>query len=101
MNKKMELRESREYFLKTERIGFSIWNRDDIKLAELLWRNPEVTRFICASGKFKCRDISNRLNKEIYNGAEYQFQYWPIFELETNDFIGCCGLKKSKAKGYL
>lgn len=34
----------REFFLKTDRIGFSKWIQNDIELAELLWGNPEVTK---------------------------------------------------------
>lgn len=90
----------REFFLKTGRIGFSKWNRDDIKLAELLWGDPKVTRFICAGGKFSPDDIANRLNKEIFNGEKHQVQYWPIFELATNDLIGCCGLRPYKENEY-
>lgn len=42
----------REFFLKTNRIGFSRWTPEDFKLAELLWGDPEVTKYICASGIF-------------------------------------------------
>ena len=55
----------RDFFLTTNRIGFSEWEKDDIKLAELLWGDPDVTRFICASGKFSTNDIRTRLEKEI------------------------------------
>jgi RimJ/RimL family protein N-acetyltransferase len=90
----------RKIFLKTDRIGFSRWSQDDIKLAELLWGNPEVTRFICASGEFNADDIVNRLNKEIANNTEYQVQYWPIFELISNELIGCCGLRPYNENEY-
>lgn len=90
----------KDFFLKTDRIGFSKWDSKDIKLAELLWGNPQVTKFICADGKFSEDDIVNRLNKEILNDLEYHVQYWPVFELETNDLIGCCGLRPYKADEY-
>lgn len=83
----------REFFITTDRIGFSEWKKDDIKLAELLWGDPDVTRFICASGKFSANDITTRLEKEINNYAEYHVQYWPIFEIVSNELIGCCGLR--------
>ena len=53
----------RDFFLTTNRIGFSEWEKDDIKLAELLWGDPDVTRFICANGKFSTNDIRKRLEK--------------------------------------
>lgn len=83
----------RHFFLKTNRIGFSVWTQGDIQLAELLWGDPDVTRFICASGRFSEEDISNRLEKEIDNNTKYHVQYWPIFELTSNELIGCCGLR--------
>lgn len=91
---------TRCFFLNTERIGFSKWSRDDINFAELLWGNPEVTKYICASGKFDKNEILNRLNREINNGIEYQVQYWPIFECKSNELIGCCGLRPYDGKTY-
>lgn len=83
----------RSFFLKTERIGFSKWGAGDEKLAESLWGNPDVTRYICASGVFSAEDIAARLAKEIENHAKFGVQYWPIFELATGELIGCCGLR--------
>lgn len=83
----------RQFFLKTNRIGFSVWKQEDSKLAKLLWGDPDVTRFICASGHFSAEDIVNRLEKEIDNNMMHQVQYWPIFELSINELIGCCGLR--------
>lgn len=90
----------RDFFLKTNRIGFSIWKQEDIKFAELLWGDPDVTRFICASGHFSAKDIAARLEKEIDNNAKYQVQYWPIFELGSNELIGCCGLRPYNERKY-
>lgn len=90
----------RSYFLETERIGFSNWEQEDIQLAKLLWGNPEVTRFICASGQFSEKDIIDRFNKEISNSKEYRVQYWPIFELASNELIGCCGLRPYAENEY-
>lgn len=88
-----------DYFLKTKRIGFSKWTQSNIELAKTLWGNPEVTRYICASGKFSESDIKNRLALEIENDNKYQVQYWPIFTLAENQFIGCCGLRPHNNKG--
>ena len=90
----------RDYFLTTERIGFSKWQEDDIELARLLWGDPQVTRFICAGGKFSEEDIVNRLDKEIENDIHFHVQYWPIFNVFSNEFIGCCGLRPYKESQY-
>ncbi|GEM_PF-195510 len=83
----------RNIFLSTARIGFSLWTNKDLPLAEQLWGNHDVTKYICASGSFSKKDISDRLAVEIRNQEEYQMQYWPIFSLDTAGFIGCCGLR--------
>lgn len=88
----------REFFMKTERIGFSKWNDADLNLAKELWGEAEVTRFICATGKFTNKDIIDRLEKEVYNNKEFHIQYWPIFELLTGELIGCCGIRPFKTQ---
>ena len=86
--------------LQTKRIRFSKWTKEDVKLAALLWGNPEVTKYICASGIFTKDQIVERLNKEIENDKKYQVQYWPIFEMESNELIGCCGLRPYDEKTF-
>lgn len=83
----------REYFLKTERMGFSTWKDTDYDLAALLWGSRDVTRFICASGIFTRQDIENRLNLEIENNRRFHIQYWPVFELAAGCLVGCCGIR--------
>ena len=38
-------------------------------------------------------DIKNRLELEMANGREYGVEYWPIFKLGNDEFMGCCGLR--------
>ena len=84
---------TRTFHITTKRIGFSKWTSDDHLLAEQLWGDPEVTRYICASGIFSKEDIEARLAKEIENDLAHGMQYWPIFELASGELIGCCGLR--------
>ena len=81
----------RDYFYSTERIGFSHWSEDDLPLAVLLWGDPLVSRYICASGVFTKDEVISRLNTQL---ADMPLGYWPIFSLESGEFIGCCGLRK-------
>lgn len=83
----------KNFFLTTERLGFSIWNENDISDALELWGNPKVTKFITADGGMSSDQVHQRLKKEIetYNNA--RIQYWPIYSLETNQNVGCCGLR--------
>lgn len=90
----------RTFFMKTDRIGFSRWSAQDEPLARLLWGNPQVTRYICASGAFSEADIAGRLAQEIANDEQAQIQYWPIFEIASGGFIGCCGLRPRRGNEY-
>lgn len=90
----------REYFIKTERIGFSKWGDNDLNLAALLWGDKEVTRYICATGVFTQQDIVSRLETEINNDKLFHVQYWPIFNLPTEELIGCCGVRPFKSESH-
>ena len=95
-----EMKTNRFYFMKTDRIGFSEWTECDMELAELLWGDREVSRYICSSGQFSREEIVSRLHTEIRNNIEYHVQYWPIFELQSGRFIGCCGLRPRRPGIY-
>ncbi len=82
------------YFLQSARLQFRKWNRDDSNLAQILWGDGEVTRYI--GGPFSNADIDARLEKEIDNDIKYGFQYWPMFLLKDDSFVGCCGLRPYK-----
>lgn len=58
------------------------------------WRERELLEIGYLFQKAYC------LNTEILNESAYQVQYWPIFELTTNDLIGCCGLRPYQANEY-
>jgi len=79
-----------QYFLKSKRIGFRTWSMDDMDLAIELWSDPEVTKFI--GGSSSTFHAHGRMLTERSILRRYNMQYWPIFLLETGEFIGCCGL---------
>ncbi len=79
------------YFLKSERLGFRCWSKEDLPLARALWGDIEVTRFF--GGPFSDEEISERLQREITRMENYRFQYWPIFSLADNEHVECCGLR--------
>ena len=83
----------REFFLETKRIAFSHWKQEDFDLARSLWGEKEVTKYISKTGVFSENEIIDRLQLEIDNEKQFHVQYWPIFEKETEEFIGCCGLR--------
>ena len=83
----------RDFFLRTERTGFSTWQEGDLQLARSLWGDAQVTRFISASGVFSEQQIEDRLKTEMENQRRFGVSYWPVFDCATQDFIGCCGLR--------
>jgi len=88
------------FFMQTDRMGFSKWSTGDLPFAQLLWGNPKVTKYICANGSFDDCQIRDRLNLEIENDKKHGIQYWPIFELSSHAFIGCCGLRPYGEETY-
>jgi RimJ/RimL family protein N-acetyltransferase len=82
-----------KYFLKTGRLGFRQWCEDDLDIAVVLWGDYEVTKFFDARGKWSRDAVCERLAKEIRTQNTHGIQYWPIFLLETNGHVGCCGLR--------
>ena len=81
----------RDYFLTTDRIGFSVWTDADLELASSLWGNPTVSHFMNTTGHFSEEDIKARLQTETSNYQKYGLQYYPIFRLSDGLFLGCCG----------
>ncbi len=81
----------KEYFLESDRIGFSRWKKEDIELANSIWADSNVTEFI--GGNMTNSKIIERLSKELSNESKYGIQYWPMHLLKSNKFIGCCGLR--------
>lgn len=88
-----------EYFLKTARLGFRCWTKEDFPLAAVLWGDLQVTRLI--GGPFTEEQIQERLSCEISSMAAHRVQYWPIFLLATGDFAGCAGLRPYKAPEHI
>ena len=79
------------YFLKSARLGFRYWTKEDLPLARELWGDLDVTRFF--GGPFSDEEIHLRLEREITRMHSYQFQYWPMHLLAGHAFVGCCGLR--------
>jgi len=84
---------SLKYFLRTPRIGFRLWQEEDLNLAIGLWGDFEVTQFFDSRGKLSQAQVNDRLLKEISTQKLYGIQYWPIFLLKNDDHLGCCGLR--------
>ena len=82
-----------DFFLHSTRLGFRHWTPGDLPLAQSLWGNPEVSRFIHAKGVFSPEEVSARLEREMDTQRRSGIQYWPTFLLSSGAFVGCCGLR--------
>lgn len=82
----------RIYFLQTERIGFSKWTSEDLRLAVGLWGDLDVTKLFDARGQLSEEQVKEKLEREIESDQSSNLQYWPIFDLKTKEHLGCCGL---------
>ncbi|HJX82986.1 MAG TPA: GNAT family N-acetyltransferase, partial [Candidatus Angelobacter sp.] len=67
------------------------WTSDDLPLAQAIWGNPEVTRFV--GGPFSSEQVQGKLEREIANLEAHNVQYWPMFLLSTGEHAGCAGLR--------
>jgi [ribosomal protein S5]-alanine N-acetyltransferase len=79
------------YFLKSARLGFRHWTKDDLPLALAVWGDPAVTRFV--GDPFSPEQVAQRLDREIASRDTYGIQYWPIFLLESGEHVGCAGMR--------
>jgi RimJ/RimL family protein N-acetyltransferase len=88
-----------DYFLVSERLGFRWWTMADLLLAKKIWGDPDVTRFFVKK-PLTDNQIQQRLETEIERSVTYKMQYWPMFELATNELVGCGGLRPYRDKTY-
>jgi [ribosomal protein S5]-alanine N-acetyltransferase len=84
------------YFLKSAHLGFRSWRDKDQSLALGLWGDPKVTALI--GGSFTPEMVRERLRKEIWQFGESKLQYWPVFLLNSDEHVGCAGLRPYGAK---
>jgi RimJ/RimL family protein N-acetyltransferase len=88
------------YFLTTKRLGFRHWTDSDMPFAHALWGDSRVTAFI--GGPFSESEIAKRLQTEMRTREQCGVQYWPTFLLQTNEHVGCAGLRPyDEAAGIL
>jgi len=84
----------------TDRIVFRRWREDDLDLADALWGDPDVMRWI--GGPLDRAGVAARLAHEVACERDLGVQYWPILRVEDGQHVGCCGLTpKDPAAGVL
>ena len=77
--------------LDTGRLFLRTWEADDFGFAKSLWSDPEVMTFL--GGPLSDEKILEKMQAEMACAERHGIQYWPVFEKQTNEFVGCCGLR--------
>eukprot|EP00005_Dracoamoeba_jomungandri_P011053 CAMPEP_0174262696 /NCGR_PEP_ID=MMETSP0439-20130205/14621_1 /TAXON_ID=0 /ORGANISM="Stereomyxa ramosa, Strain Chinc5" /LENGTH=167 /DNA_ID=CAMNT_0015347553 /DNA_START=36 /DNA_END=536 /DNA_ORIENTATION=- len=90
---------TREYPFESERLLFGKWGEEDEGLARQLWGSEEVTKLI--GGPFNERQVAQKLEEEMQQYKESEFQYFPLFLKEDLSFVGCCGVKIENGEHFL
>ena len=75
----------------TQRLYFAWWENVDSAHAHELWECPAVTRLI--GGPWSAEQVDERLVLQSRLRSEHGVQYWPVFLRNTDEFVGCCGLR--------
>lgn len=79
------------------RLVFRAWDGSDaadVALAEGLWGDPAVMRFLDARGRLCASGVAARLGREDASLRADGVQYWPFFERAGGEFCGVCGLHR-------
>jgi RimJ/RimL family protein N-acetyltransferase len=77
--------------LQTKRLWLRTWDSADLELACSLWGDSAVMAFL--GGALSREKIQEKLEAEITCQEKNGVQYWPVFEKQTDEFVGCCGLR--------
>lgn len=83
----------RKEIFHSNRLLFCTWEEADFTLAQQLWQNKTVSKYLTTSEGFSNEEIKNRLVSEITSFKKFGIQYWPIFTRDNHTFIGCAGLR--------
>jgi [ribosomal protein S5]-alanine N-acetyltransferase len=78
-------------FLTSRRLYFRPWTTADEPLAIALWADANVTALI--GGPFTPEQACQRLQREMALQSTAGIQYWPVFLISNDVFVGCCGLR--------
>jgi ribosomal-protein-alanine N-acetyltransferase len=77
--------------LSTGRLFLRTWEENDFGLARSLWGNPDVMTFL--GGPLSDEKVREKMRAEMVCFEQHGLQYWPIFEKQSDEFVGCCGLR--------
>jgi RimJ/RimL family protein N-acetyltransferase len=77
--------------LSTNRLFLRTWEDSDVSLAKSLWGDPDVMTFL--GGPLTDEKVREKMRAEMVCLEQNGVQYWPVFEEQSGEFIGCSGLR--------
>jgi ribosomal-protein-alanine N-acetyltransferase len=77
--------------LSTNRLFLRTWEETDFMLARSLWGDTDVMTFL--GGPLSDEKVREKMQVEMACLEKNGVQYWPVFEKQSGDFVGCCGLR--------
>ena len=75
------------------------WRQEDLESAIQLWGDDKVLEFIDVRDKLTEREVYEKLRQQIQMQQEFEVSYWVLVLKETNEIIGCCGLRPHNLEG--
>ena len=75
----------------TDRLFLRTWEENDFRLARSLWGDADVMTFL--GGPISDERVREKMQAEMACLEKHGVQYWPIFEKQSDEFVGCCGLR--------
>ncbi|MCC7479043.1 GNAT family N-acetyltransferase, partial [bacterium] len=86
----------------TARLSFRRWSAQDLPLAQLLWGDPQVSRYI--GGPLSEEQVQRRFARHLEFEKLAGVQYWQLWlrggDVSSDGFVGCCGLRPPEAGSY-
>lgn len=79
--------------IESTRLLITTWKADDLPAAQKLWGDPEFMRYIDLRGGLNADQVAEKLQQEIERQEQFGIQYWKVILRQTEEIIGCCGLR--------
>lgn len=85
---------------RTRRLTGRRLTEEGIVLQRLLFMDPGTMRTLAADGKIASNEsIEERCAKHLEHWVTHGFGVWQIFETESGDYVGQCGLRNTVLRG--
>lgn len=79
--------------LQTERLIVRTWSPDDAEIGFLIWRDPEVMRYVgTGQPNASIEETQAWIGRMSAHHESHGFGFWAVVEKKTGRLIGSCGM---------